>query len=106
MATSGGGFCLAIGDKPFQSLRFRNYTIKDGMPNDFVLSCTEDKQGDLWIATENGLSRFNPESEAFRNYDSYDGLPKIAFSEAAVCRHGSNGSAGFRNHQRIFVFRP
>jgi signal transduction histidine kinase/ligand-binding sensor domain-containing protein/CheY-like chemotaxis protein/AraC-like DNA-binding protein len=86
LSTSGGGFCRATGDQPFSSLRFRNYTTKDGMPNNYVLSCAEDRAGHLWIATENGLSRLNPDNESFRNYDSYYGLARVSFSEAAVCR--------------------
>jgi len=76
------------------------------MPNDYVLSCAEDKQGNLWIATENGLSKFNPESGVFRNYDSYDGLPKIAFSEAAVCGAGSSGTLIFGTTQGYLSFNP
>lgn len=87
LATSGGGFCEAAGDNPFHALRFRNYTTKDGLPNDYILSCTEDSNGDLWLATENGLSKFNPETHVFRNFDSYDALPpKITFSEASVTK--------------------
>ncbi len=36
------------------------------MPNDYVLSCAEDAQGKLWLATENGLSRFDPEKNNFQ----------------------------------------
>jgi signal transduction histidine kinase/ligand-binding sensor domain-containing protein/DNA-binding response OmpR family regulator len=87
LATSGGGFCEAVGDKPFQSLRFRNYTTKDGLPNDYILSCAEDRKGDLWLATENGLSKFNPETKVFRNFDAYDALPPtLTFSEASVTK--------------------
>jgi signal transduction histidine kinase/ligand-binding sensor domain-containing protein/CheY-like chemotaxis protein/AraC-like DNA-binding protein len=86
LATSGGGFCSAVGNEPFTSLRFKNYTTREGMPNNYVLGCAEDQLGNLWIATENGLSRFNPDNESFRNFDSYYGVPQVSFSEAAVCR--------------------
>jgi len=104
LATSGGGFCQAIGNKPFQSLRFRNYTRRDGLPNDYVLSCSEDQQGNLWIATENGLSKFNPETKIFRNYDSYDGLPKTSFSEASVCKQVQAGRLLFGTTKGFFSF--
>jgi signal transduction histidine kinase/ligand-binding sensor domain-containing protein/DNA-binding response OmpR family regulator len=106
LATSGGGFCQAIGDKPFQSLRFRNYTTKDGLPNDYILSCAEDRQGNLWLATENGLSKFNPETKVFRNYDSYDGLPKVGFSEAAAGKQFSNGRLVFGTTDGYVSFDP
>lgn len=106
LATSGGGFSLATGNQPLQSVRFRNYTTKDGMPNDYVLSCAEDKRGNSWLATENGLARFNPEANVFRNYDSYDGLPKIAFSEASVCTNPSNGELVFGTRHGYLSFNP
>ncbi|HEX2628386.1 MAG TPA: two-component regulator propeller domain-containing protein, partial [Chitinophagaceae bacterium] len=103
LATSGAGICLATGD-PFGQLHFRNYTKKDGLPNDYVLSCTGDKQGNLWIATENVLSRFNPGKSIFRNFDSYDGLPRTSFSEAAACRELSNGNLVFGTSQGYITF--
>jgi signal transduction histidine kinase/DNA-binding response OmpR family regulator len=106
LATSGGGFCQAIGNQPLQSLRFRNYTTRDGMPNDYVLSCAEDKQGNLWIATENGLSKFNPEKKVFRNYDLYDGLPRLGFSEAAACQRLPDGRFVFGTTDGYLSFDP
>ncbi|WP_394335010.1 two-component regulator propeller domain-containing protein [Niastella yeongjuensis] len=91
LATSGGGFCEAVGDNPFQALRFKNYTTRNGLPNDYILSCAEDSERNLWLATENGLSKFNPETQIFRNFDSYDALPpNLSFSEASVTK----GQAG------------
>lgn len=106
LATSGGGFCRAVGERRVQALRFRNYTTGDGMPNDYALSCAEDKAGNLWIATENGLTKFNPETETFRNYDSYDGLPKASFSEAAVSKSPADGSFVFGTTRGFLCFDP
>ena len=80
LATSGGGLSLAIG-KSIQHLKFRNYTVKDGLPNDFIYSMVEDNIGNLWVATENGLSKFNYAAGTFVNYNFYDGLPGTPFSE-------------------------
>ncbi|MFL5745072.1 MAG: two-component regulator propeller domain-containing protein [Niastella sp.] len=106
LATSGGGFCLAMGNQPFQSLQFRNYTTKDGLPNDYVLSCAEDVQGNLWLATENGLSRFDAAHTIFRNYDSYDGLPGVSFSEAAACSRLPDGQLVFGSTRGSISFDP
>lgn len=106
LGTSGGGFCQALGNNPFQSLKFRSYTTKDGMPNDYVLSCVKDKQGNIWIATENGLSKFDPETKTFRNYDSYDGLPKTTFSEAAACHQLPYGPLVFGTISGYLSFDP
>lgn len=106
LATSGGGLTLASGNQPFHSLIFRNYTTREGLPNDYVLSCAEDGEGNLWLATENGLSRFNPQTRAFRNYDSYDGLSKVGFSEASVCRQSSGDRLVFGTTRGFLSFDP
>lgn len=106
LSTSGGGLCHAEGNNPFTDLRFHNYTTRDGLPNDYILSCTEDRQGNLWLATENGLSKFNPENNTFRNYDSYDGLSRTGFSEAAVSRQLPDGNLVFGTTDGYIIFNP
>jgi len=105
LATSGGGLEKAIGSKPLQNLHFRNYTTQDGLPSDYILSCTEDVHGYLWAATQNGLSRFDPVKEQFRNFDSYDGLPKATFSEAAAQRF-NDGTLIYGTNQGYIYFHP
>jgi len=86
LATCGGGLNLAQGNALTGSVSFKVYTTKNGLPNDYLLSCTEDKNHYLWVATQSGLSRFEPATERFQNYNSYDGVPKVAFSEASSQR--------------------
>lgn len=83
LSTSGGGLNKAITNDPFKSLKFKVYTTDNGLPSDYLLSSVEDKRGNLWLATENGLSKFVPDKEKFINYDSYDGLPPTGFSESS-----------------------
>lgn len=105
LATSGGGLDQAIGDDPFQYLTFKDYSTRDGLPNDYVLSCAEDNHRNLWIATQNGLSKFNIAKKQFRNYDSYDGLPKTGFSEAS-CIRTAGGDIVFGNIKGFLTFNP
>jgi signal transduction histidine kinase/DNA-binding response OmpR family regulator len=83
LSTSGGGLNRAIGTDPFKNLKFKVYTTEDGLPSDYIVSSVEDNEGYLWLASENGLSKFDPVKNTFRNYDSYDGLAKTGFSEAS-----------------------
>jgi signal transduction histidine kinase/ligand-binding sensor domain-containing protein len=106
LATSGGGLSLAVGNQPLQTLQFRNYTTRDGMPNDYILGCAEDKTGDLWLSTENGIVRFDPETRAIRNYDSYDGLSKVYYSEASVCTNASGDEVVFGTRHGYITFDP
>jgi PAS domain S-box-containing protein len=57
-----------------------HYTEKDGLPNNSVLGVVKDAQGNVWAGTANGLSRFDPRTETFRNYDMFDGLQGNGFS--------------------------
>lgn len=105
LSTSGGGLNKAITDDPFKSLKFKVYTTDDGLPSDYLLSSVEDKKGNLWLATENGLSRFITGEEKFINYDSYDGLPPTGFSESSSLRL-SNGDLVFGCITGYISFNP
>ncbi|MDI3319225.1 hybrid sensor histidine kinase/response regulator transcription factor [Pinibacter soli] len=105
VATSGGGLGLAIGTDPMKELKFKNYTPKEGLPNGYVLSCVEDRNRNLWIATEYGLSKLNLETDVIRSYDSYDGLPKVGYSEAA-CTILPNGHIVFGAIKGYLSFDP
>ncbi|MFT3682129.1 MAG: two-component regulator propeller domain-containing protein [Ferruginibacter sp.] len=106
LATSGGGICLAKNNDIDNSLKFRNYTTRDGLSNDYVLSCAEDRKGNLWITTESGLSEFKPGTGVFKNYDSYEGLPRASFSEAAVSTPLPNGQLVFGTTKGLLSFDP
>jgi ligand-binding sensor domain-containing protein/anti-sigma regulatory factor (Ser/Thr protein kinase) len=49
------------------------YTTNDGLPSNSVYRTILDNRGFLWIATENGISRFDGKN--FRNYTTAQGLP-------------------------------
>ncbi|MBC7888484.1 MAG: response regulator [Ferruginibacter sp.] len=101
ISTSGGGLNETILHN--KGLQFKVFTRQDGLPSDYILSIVEDKIGNLWMGTENGLCKFNPDKNLFRNYDSYDGLMKAGFSEASGIRlHNDNLLFGTVNGYVIF----
>ncbi len=54
--------------------KFISYTIKDGLPVDFVQGILEDSKGNLWLGTSKGLAVFNPAAKTFKTFDESDGL--------------------------------
>lgn len=48
------------------NFRFKTYTTNDGLAHNSVKKCVSDSKGFLWLATENGLSRFD--GYQFKNY--------------------------------------
>jgi len=53
-------------------LDFRHYTIDDGLPSSEVYTTFQDKDGYIWIGTDNGVARFD--GYEFVVYDKDDGL--------------------------------
>lgn len=51
------------------SIRFRSYTKKDGLPSDLVLSMVEDDRQRLWVIAENNLIRFTPSENRFETFE-------------------------------------
>ena len=71
-------------------VQIKNYTVTDGLANNTVKGIVEDNYGLLWIATENGLSTFNPKTETFSSFYKDDGLLSNQFYFNAAIR----GQAG------------
>ena len=51
---------------------FRNYTVKDGLPGNYILALNEGPDGSLWIGSNKGLSQFD--GAVFLNYSKINGL--------------------------------
>ena len=56
-----------------QELAYRQYTVKDGLPGSIVYQSLQDRNGFIWFATNQGVSRFD--GRTFRNFSREDGLP-------------------------------
>jgi len=68
--------------------KWRVFTEKDGLPSNNILESIEGQNGDLWIISLGGLSKFNKNSPEnkwnFVNYDTRDGLTGYSFNGAPV----------------------
>jgi ligand-binding sensor domain-containing protein len=60
-----------------QSISYKKYGIKDGLPGNNVFRVYQDKQGYIWISCDYGLSRFD--GYTFKNY-SYEQLNGTSLS--------------------------
>lgn len=49
------------------------FSTKDGLPSNLVYEVVQDDHGFLWLATDNGISRFD--GKRFINYSTKNGLP-------------------------------
>ena len=56
-------------------------TVKNGLGNGNVYSIVEDRAGDIWIGTEEGLSQLNPATQEIQNHTFSDSQLNNVFCE-------------------------
>lgn len=59
---------------------FKRLTTDDGLPSNTILRLLEDKEGNLWMSTYNGICRYDKKRKTFRNFSVNDGLQSNQFS--------------------------
>ncbi len=84
---------------------FTVYREKMGLSNDVVKSIEADLEGNLWISTLKGISKFNPDSKTFINYSISDGLQGNGFNLGASCL-AQTGAMYFGGTNGINMFFP
>lgn len=75
-------FMLLAIDSFSQELVKKYFTVSEGLPSNRIYKCLQDRKGFLWLATENGLVRFDGQN--FKNYSVNDGLPDSDILEIFV----------------------
>jgi len=81
--------------------RFTNYSTKDGFPGNAVTSILVDNLNNLWLATDNGLAKFNPKTKEVVIFDQKDGLQNKSLKSWAIKTRGGEmffgGPDGFNS---------
>ncbi len=85
--------------------RFTRYLEGNGLPSNYVKAVLRDGRKTLWISTERGISRFDPQTEKFRNYTVDDGLQGDRFYSGSALR-SRNGTMYFGGDHGLNVFHP
>lgn len=84
---------------------FKRYGEKEGLPSTSINGIVEDKNNHLWISTNKGLSRLNPETGEVRNYGVENGLQSLEFSGGAYFKN-KEGEIYFGGINGFNVFHP
>jgi ligand-binding sensor domain-containing protein len=88
IGTEGGGLVR------YSAGRFQVYGAQDGLSDGFVRALLEDRQGTIWVGTDNGLLRFV--AGRFQRVDGVDGRPTIAVHAIAQDQLGRLWVGGSR----------
>jgi ligand-binding sensor domain-containing protein/serine phosphatase RsbU (regulator of sigma subunit) len=70
-----------------QVFSFDNYSVVDGLIQSNVKTIVQDKQGNIWLGTEGGLTKFDGKN--FQNYLTDDGLADNSISAMTKDRSGN-----------------
>lgn len=73
LGSNGYGLYRRVIDKDGRE-SFESLKQEDGLVYNGVKGIVEDRNGRLWITTQNGLSVYDPQVEVFTNYSQSDGL--------------------------------
>lgn len=98
---TGGG--LNIFDRNTET--FFHFTESNGLPNGVIAGIESGNDGNLWISTFRGISRFSVKENQFRNYDSDDGLLSNMFNTGAYFKN-AKGQILFGSVNGVNYFDP
>ncbi len=89
----------------FPTITFDVYNSADGLPADGIVGIVEDKNGFIWVSTTNGISRMNPQTKEFINYNENHGLQSNEFWHNAYFKN-TNGMVFFGGRNGFNAFYP
>jgi signal transduction histidine kinase/DNA-binding response OmpR family regulator/streptogramin lyase len=84
---------------------FKGFTIRDGLPNNFIYGILADDSGKLWMSTNLGLSCYDPVTGDFQNYDQSRGLQSNEFNYRSFYK-SPDGEMFFGGINGISAFYP
>jgi len=79
IATLGEGLC----NFDAESGKTTYYTTSSGLSNNTTYRILKDKSGNIWVSTDNGISKLNPETGRIRVFNTTDGVGITEFNSDA-----------------------
>ncbi len=101
IGTEQGGICEV--DENSETLKFKAYDTKNGLANNNIKSIVADKNSNLWISTNFGISKYDATNQKFLTYRKELGVP---YNEFLYPAFSNNGDIFFSYHNNICYFNP
>ena len=111
VGTSSGLNKLVINSSPdifkvdASNTKVISYSTKNGLADNSIKSILEDEDGNLWLATDAGISFFDVEKEYFINFTESDGLRGNDFNSESVL-YSKEGLMYFGSTEGLNLFDP
>lgn len=100
-ASESKGICMF--DKA--TAKFIRYNMKDGFSNNVIYKILEDNEKNLWLSSNLGLMRFNPETKQIRIFTKNNGLPGNQFNYKSGYKD-KTGKMYFGSLNGLISFQP
>lgn len=81
------------------------YADKEGLEDTHVRAIQEDKDANIWISTNSGISRWHKQKYRFSNYNHHDGTPLGDFMDGSACI-ADDGTIYFGSQNGVCYFTP
>jgi signal transduction histidine kinase/ligand-binding sensor domain-containing protein/CheY-like chemotaxis protein len=106
VGTAGGGLDRVVGTsaKP-QAVQFESQSGLRGMPSQVVYGIESDREGRLWLSTNNGLARFDTRLHSVKIFHQVHGLQDDEFNVNAHYR-SADGILYFGGNHGFNAFSP
>ena len=105
VGTSGAGLNLCRPNGDYTSLQYDHYGTAEGLANNVVLALREDVDGNMWIATDYGISRFIPQNKSFESYFFSSYTLGNVYTENCACT-AADGKLLFGTNYGLTVIDP
>ncbi|HVO76158.1 MAG TPA: two-component regulator propeller domain-containing protein [Ignavibacteriaceae bacterium] len=104
--TYGGGLNkLPYSEKNYPAPRFQNINMDNGLASNIIYCIQGDKNDNLWLSSDNGLTLLDTKKNVIRNYTAKDGLQGNQFFWGASFK-GINGELFFGGTNGFNAFQP
>jgi len=100
--TFGGGLSKVV--RHNDQVSFKRFTENEGLSNNGIIGILSEENGNLWVSSNKGISRFNQSTGRFTSFDRRDGLQGDHFNVAY--HKGASGSMYFGGSSGLSVFNP
>jgi ligand-binding sensor domain-containing protein/signal transduction histidine kinase/DNA-binding response OmpR family regulator len=100
-ATEGNGICKYNYDKD----NFTTINTNNGLPNNVTYGILDDKNGNLWVSSNRGISKINPATLEIKTYTREDGLQSNQFNYRSSYK-ARNGTFYFGGINGFNCFNP
>ena len=85
--------------------KFERLAVNNDSAINTVYSLLEDNDQNLWLSTNTGIARYNPQTKSFTSFNTHEGLQALEFNGAARFKD-ANGDMWFGGVNGINYFVP